>query len=33
MTDYSDGEWHGWNGGECPVRPDGVVSIVSQEKY
>lgn len=21
MTDYNDGEWHGWNGGECPVHP------------
>ena len=19
MTDYNDGKWHGWNGGECPV--------------
>ena len=19
MTDYNDGLWHGWNGGECPV--------------
>lgn len=18
---YNDGEWHGWNGGECPVHP------------
>jgi hypothetical protein len=22
MTDYRDGRWHGWNGGECPVNPD-----------
>lgn len=21
MTDYNDGKWHGWNGGECPVNP------------
>ena len=21
MTDYNDGKWHGWNGGECPVDP------------
>jgi hypothetical protein len=21
MTDYNDGKWHGWNGGECPVHP------------
>ena len=19
MTDYNDGNWHGWNGGKCPV--------------
>jgi len=25
MTDYNDGEWHGWNGGDCPVHPDTVV--------
>ena len=28
MTDYNDGKWHGWNGGECPVHPESVVSIV-----
>jgi len=22
MTDYNDGNWHGWNGGECPVHPE-----------
>lgn len=22
MTDYNDGEWYGWNGGECPVHPE-----------
>lgn len=21
MTNYNDGNWHGWNGGECPVHP------------
>lgn len=21
MTDYNDGNWWGWNGGECPVHP------------
>ena len=21
MTDYNDGKWHGWNGGERPVHP------------
>lgn len=22
MTNYNDGKWHGWNGGECPVHPE-----------
>jgi hypothetical protein len=25
MTDYNDGKWHGWNGGECPVDPDSLI--------
>lgn len=25
MTDYNDGKWHGWNGGECPVHPETMV--------
>lgn len=28
MVDYNDGNWHGWNGGECPVHPDSVVEYV-----
>jgi len=28
MTDYNDGNWHGWNGGECPVHPKSVVEWV-----
>lgn len=28
MTDYSDGKWHGWNGGECPVDPCCMVEAV-----
>jgi hypothetical protein len=28
MTDYNDGKWHGWNGGECPVDPEAHVDIV-----
>jgi hypothetical protein len=28
MTDYNDGNWHGWNGGECPVHPDSEVEAV-----
>lgn len=27
MTDYNDGKWHGWNGGECPVHGQSVVEI------
>lgn len=25
MTNYNDGKWHGWNGGECPVHPRAIV--------
>lgn len=28
MTDYNDGKWHGWNGGECPVHPRSLVDFV-----
>lgn len=28
MTDYNDGKWHGWNGGECPVHLKSSVSAV-----
>ena len=28
MTNYNDGKWHGWNGGECPVHPESVVEAV-----
>lgn len=28
MTNYNDGKWHGWNGGECPVHPETVVDVV-----
>jgi hypothetical protein len=30
MTDYNDGSWHGWNGGECPVHPESEVEAVYQ---
>ena len=30
MSDYNDGNWHGWNGGECPVHPKSVVSGIEQ---
>lgn len=25
--DYNNGEWHTWNGGECPVHPKSVVEV------
>lgn len=25
--DYNNGEWHDWNGGECPVHPLSVVEV------
>ena len=28
MTDYNDGKWHGWNGGECPVHPETQVDAI-----
>ena len=28
MTDYNDGNWHGWNGGKCPVHPKSLVDYV-----
>lgn len=28
MTNYNDGAWWGWNGGECPVHPKTVVEYV-----
>lgn len=28
MTNYNDGEWHLWDGGECPVHPKSVVEAV-----
>lgn len=28
MTNYNDGNWWGWNGGECPVHPKTVVQAV-----
>lgn len=28
MTNYNDGQWHGWNGGECPVHPKTEVEAV-----
>jgi hypothetical protein len=28
MTDYNDGKWHGWNGGECPVAPETMINAI-----
>ena len=27
---YNDGNWCGWNGGECPVHPETMVEVVSE---
>ena len=27
-VNYNDGNWHGWDGGECPVHPNSVVETV-----
>lgn len=29
MTDYNDGKWHGWNGGECPVHRESAVEMMT----
>lgn len=26
-VDYNDGNWHGWNGGECPVHPMTLIDV------
>lgn len=31
MTNYNDGKWHGWNGGDCPVHPNTTVEFVTDE--
>lgn len=28
QPDYNDGQWHGWNGGECPVHPKSEVEMI-----
>lgn len=27
-TNYNDGRWYGWNGGECPVHPETIVEVI-----
>lgn len=29
MVNYSDANWYGWNGGECPVHPETMVEVTS----
>ena len=31
MTNYNDGKWHGWNGGECPVHPQTIIEYVWED--
>lgn len=33
MTNYNDGCWHGWNGGECPVHPETLVEVMLQSGF
>ena len=32
MTDYNDGNWHGWNGGECPVHPKSILDLLDESQ-
>lgn len=32
MTNYNDGKWHGWNGGECPVHPKTEIQVSVAER-
>lgn len=31
MTDYNDGSWHAWSGGECPVHPKSEIHAIYQD--
>jgi hypothetical protein len=33
MSNYNDGKWHGWNGGECPVHPKSIVNLRWERQY
>lgn len=33
MTNYNDGKWHGWNGGECPVHAESITDVVYDDGY
>ena len=28
VNKYNNGEWHGWNGGDCPVHPNSEVYVM-----
>lgn len=28
MSNYNDGKWHGWDGGECPVHTESVIEYL-----
>ena len=30
-TNYNDGLWHGWNGGDCPVHPATICEGIEQD--
>lgn len=27
MTDYKEGKWYGWTGGNSPVHPDSIITV------
>lgn len=27
-SEYKEGVWYGWNGGECPVHPKSVIQVI-----
>ena len=33
MSNYNDGRWHGWAGGECPLHPQTEAHFVYDDGY
>lgn len=33
MINYNDGQWHGWNGGECPVSAKAKVKWATDDGF
>jgi hypothetical protein len=33
VTNYNDGKWHAWPGGECPVHPDSEIEAEYVTSY